>query len=282
MAIQIGLVAAVIALLAYQKLTAYIVPFVGVWLFLNPVSLSLSLQFSPMFILTLVELIIILWQGGRYEKDRDRWIYHFFIVGCLTSFFDLLTYPLVTLGIPVAYLIVRYCDCLKDCVISFLKATAAWGCGYVLMWSGKWAVGSLISQTNILEQATDSLKFRTGYEFNDVTFTYLDVLLSNLDIRKGFLILVLLSVFTLLCVGLYKKHKFEARHAVFLLVALMPMGWYLAIPNHSYIHRFFTYRELSITVFALLLNCCFCCAGYSSYPKDEPTGMEKGGREKES
>ncbi len=44
--------------------------------------------------------------------------------------------------------------------------------------------------------------------------------------------------------------------------ALMPFGWYLALGNHSYLHSWFTFRELSIffyggfTISYLYLHFC--------------------------
>ena len=35
-------------------------------------------------------------------------------------------------------------------------------------------------------------------------------------------------------------------------VALLPVGWIFVMANHSYIHYWFTYKEFSISSFALL------------------------------
>ena len=37
----------------------------------------------------------------------------------------------------------------------------------------------------------------------------------------------------------------------YLLVMLYPFAWYFFTKNHSFIHNHFTYRELSISIFAL-------------------------------
>ena len=38
-----------------------------------------------------------------------------------------------------------------------------------------------------------------------------------------------------------------------LLLALLPLAWWFLAANHSLVHTFFTGKELSVTVFAVLL-----------------------------
>ena len=41
-------------------------------------------------------------------------------------------------------------------------------------------------------------------------------------------------------------------NSVFLLIACMPFVWYIIMSNHSYIHAYFTHRELAISCMAVL------------------------------
>ena len=41
--------------------------------------------------------------------------------------------------------------------------------------------------------------------------------------------------------------------APILLIGLMPFIWYMILKNHSQIHCWFTYRNLSITVYVILV-----------------------------
>ena len=57
---------------------------------------------------------------------------------------------------------------------------------------------------------------------------------------------------------LYKNYKRLDFHGnaftdAVLFCGLLPFIWYGLIQNHSYIHDFFTYRALGITVFAVLI-----------------------------
>ena len=40
------------------------------------------------------------------------------------------------------------------------------------------------------------------------------------------------------------------RLGTYLLCALLPIAWYMALLNHSAEHAFFTYRALCVTIFA--------------------------------
>ncbi len=40
---------------------------------------------------------------------------------------------------------------------------------------------------------------------------------------------------------------------VYVLIAIIPFAWYGIIKIHSYVHARFTYKDLSITIFCILL-----------------------------
>ncbi len=251
MAVQIGLLVCVIAMFAYKHNCKEIVPLVCVYLFLNPVALSLSLQYHSVWVITLIQFVFFLNYDRKYEKDKRLWIYHFFIIGCLTCFFDFLTYPLVTMGITACYLVFRYCRGVRDSIISLVKIGVIWGIGYVLMWIGKWVIGGIVSGTDIFAEAMFTIKERASYEVAENTISYLDVLAKNIYVGYGSLLCVAAFVTISVIAALFCKIRFWNKIIVFLICALLPFGWYMVAANHSYVHAFFSYRELAITVYAL-------------------------------
>jgi len=60
-----------------------------------------------------------------------------------------------------------------------------------------------------------------------------------------------------------KRDQFELlrKHLIFLPIAFLPFAWNIAVRNHSYIHYFFTYKELTIFAFAIM---CFFKISISS------------------
>lgn len=269
MAVQIILLITVITLLAYKHMIKEIVPFACMYLFLNPIALSLSLQFSMMFIIVLMQFIVFLLWESKYKYGRNLWIYHFFIIGCLTSYMDFLTYPFVTFGITGGYLIFRYCKTLKDSLVSFVKSGIAWSLGYILMWGGKWIGGSILSGTNIVRDALLTIQGRTSYTGADGAITYFDVLAKNIYVKFDYLFYA--TVFLIICViiALFYKIKFPKKYIIFLIFAVLPCIWYLITANHSYVHAYFTYRELAVSVYALCSLAVMCLSEVRAQVKNK-------------
>ena len=70
-----------------------------------------------------------------------------------------------------------------------------------------------------------------------------------------FWFIVMFLIIMIVAFILMKKIKINRKKVVdnlwILLVSLISVIWYLVIANHSYWHMFFTYRTLSIFVFAI-------------------------------
>lgn len=218
-------------------------------MFLNPATVSLSIQFNTMFMITFIQIFIILAFEQTY-KDVNKWIYHFFIVGCLTSYFDFLTYPIVGYGIPLIFLLSLYPSDNKDEFKKFIKTGIAWCSGYIGMWFGKWILGTVLTDENIIKQAFEQINLRTRGNFEE--YSYLDVLKLNCNLRKD--ILIVSVIFALCCIVylIIKKIPANLKSILsFVAISVIPFAWYFLAANHSYIHYWFTYRNLSIVVMAV-------------------------------
>ncbi len=229
------------------------IPFLSTIFFLNPAVCALSLQYTPVFILTLAQVIVILLFEEKYKTCMKLWLYHFFVIGCLTVYFDLFTYPLVTFGIPIAFMVSQYTKNFKDGLKMLIGTGLLWGTGYGLMWASKWILASLITGNNTLTSAVNAMKFRTSNEYKDVAFNALDVIGKNFDMSKFSLIIIILLLAVCIIVGLIKnkKIKVSVRIIPMLCIAILPFIWYAVLSNHSWIHAWMTYRELAIFVYAI-------------------------------
>jgi len=252
---QVLVASAVISALAYQKKITYIPAFVLTWLFLNPMSTGASLQYNTVYMLTMLTLLVLILMEKRLRGNRDTMILMFFAVGCLTSFFDLLTYPAVVVGIPLAYIAAESRDGIKKSVCTMLQLGIVWGAGYALMWAAKWILASLILHQNAFQSVILAFSVRisrTG--LMEKPISYGDVVRKNYEANPQYIQLacVLTAAGAAICL-LRKKKSTLAESIPLLLVAVIPFAWYFMTANHSIIHYFFTFRELAITVFALLL-----------------------------
>ena len=208
-----------------------------------------SLQFFPVLALTLISSIIIV-----KRNESDNFGLFFFIIGSLVCYFDLLTTPLLTLGIPLAvWLSLRQEDNfdLKDNLLKTIHFTLLWGLGFVLTFGMKWALATLILGQNIFADAYEVSLYRMEAE----DFTRWDALTKNFGMLN--LWIIGLSAVVLLFFSLINQLKISYKKVVlFLLIGLMPYVWYLLVANHSYVHWWFTYRLQAISVVCLFFVLC--------------------------
>lgn len=225
------------------------------------VIIPLSMQFMSVFVLMLLGC---LWVLRRYERMSVRELLSFFLVlGMATNFFDLLTAPLLTLGMPL--IICLYLEIAHRAGNRFLSSvkllffpSLAWGIGYGGCWVAKWAVGSLVLQRNVFAEAASQIFFRvSGSE--DYPVDRGEAISENfdrmfLDPGKRLLLLlgVLLGIWLLLALIFWMPAKRLACGAMILAVAAFPYAWFLVMANHSQIHYWFTYRIQAMTLFGVV------------------------------
>lgn len=259
--VQVCMAILVVFCLYKKKMKHAIVPFLVSYLFLRPDALGLSLQYSSIYyIVTMAILSIVLCR----EKIERKCLYPivFLIIGMCTSYFDFLTYPLVTLGLPLTVVMMyQNREKVSENVKKIVGYSGMWGIGYIGMWSGKWLVGSILLKKNLFVDAINQIKFRTSTHAAKVEFSYMDVIGNN--VWAGFLgieVIALIVIVVLLGAVIFKNRKDLKKVLLssipFMVIMIMPFCWYILAANHSYIHTGFTYRELVIAVFA------FLCMGF--------------------
>lgn len=240
-----------------KNMVGYIIPYVLTLLLLMPLATAFSLQFSAVFYLTTIGSIVLLLNNENWVSS-NRFLFFFLMLGILTSYFDFLTYPLVTFGVPMTfYLCLSKETSLIRNIGDIIKYLWAWGFGYVGMWAGKWLVGSLLTGQNLIADAITQMSVRTSMSNADIsTFSYYDVIYNNIESFSknptiyavfGFLIVLMIIV-------LIRRRfiPFLKYFIIFGIIAMLPFIWYVGASNHSYIHHFFTHKELVITAFAAM------------------------------
>ena len=127
------------------------------------VFISESLQYFSVFSILFISLLILF--HVPYFRNIRNTALLFFVIGMVTNFFDLLTAPLLTLGIPLIVIIAQNYSAKDNASLPeqfryIFKHSISWGVGYALCWISKWAIGSLILKTNIFEDAFRTAQFR--------------------------------------------------------------------------------------------------------------------------
>ncbi len=250
-------------LLFFQKLgAAYCVAFISFYFILNPITIAMQFHFSTMYYLSTAFSLVTL-TNDRVLSERRYLL--FCLAGIMTAFFDLLSTPLLSLGIPLIIILVRQ-DRQKE-LLTYSKAlwlvaesSFFWGFGYFFMWVSKWILGSCLTHSDIISNALKSAKYRTSPAWGTRLFTRFEAIKSNCNVLFREPIIYIWLLFLIISVIYMLAHRCFVRTDKYplvlslLIITTFPFLWYCVLPNHSYIHPFFTFRNLSITVFAF--SCC--------------------------
>ena len=231
----------------------YIAPFLIALMFFPLMTVSKSIQFSTVFIPTLVGIAILLKEAETTKRTYGRL---FFVEGITVAYLDLLTYPLVNVGFLLCFALIvddNY-KCLEK-IKSTLRYTALWFIGYAGMWSSKWLVSSLLLKRNVVTDAMDAASVRMSSNSGESSWNYLDVVRTNIKFCPKIIIPVCI-VFLLYIIVKKFRNGIELQNIksniAFIVIAIMPFIWYFALKNHSQIHAFFTHRELAVAYLAIL------------------------------
>lgn len=250
----------------YKKLGLFhFLAFLGVITVINPLITGCSLQYSSIFYITMIASLIIL---HRAEKIRSKHqdILLFFMIGIAAAYFDLLTYPIASLGVPLLILLASiHTDStnshkLSSWLMPMLTDTIAWGLGYAAMWASKWALATAFTDLDVLSDAMNQAVFRLDGQITELRMTNmaavaisinLELLLKTLVLPALglFLIVIILSI----CIHRYMWKPNITRIVTELLIAFYPIIWDGILKNHSLIHRWMTFRGMAVLTFAIFL-----------------------------
>ncbi len=254
MFVQLGLFALLLVMLSKKNIKLTIPVFI-MWIFLNPVTTMLSLQFNTILTITFAAMLAILWLDKKeIIKSLYTWGLFFLIIGVLTSYFDLLTYPLVTLGVPLTlWFVLNFSERIRTDLQNLLQLSVLWSIGYGGMWAMKWIMGSIITGENVIGDAAQQVAYRTSSVVSDTVVT-VSRLIHELQYsaRQYTWILVMLLLALYFVYRVIRTRKLNInRIIIFVIISVFPMAWYLAMKNHTFGHHWFTYRELAISIYAL-------------------------------
>ena len=242
-------------LLFYQKLgILYAGAFTFNLMALNPISLAMTFQYSIIFYIMILSVIIILWKN-QFLLENNLYSYFFLCIGIATAFFDFLTYPIVGIGIPLlTYFILNKNNTPPLSPVKILiYYVLCWLIGYAGMWFGKWIIAWGLTGYNVLGDALTEAQLRisstmgdSGEVVNPLWAISLNFMFFSKDI-SGYIAVIILTY------GLLKNKKsiFKMKNLPFIIVAILPLIWYIILCNHSIASLPIAYRSLVVTEFAI-------------------------------
>nr|WP_318685605.1 hypothetical protein [uncultured Acetatifactor sp.] len=240
------------------------------FLFMKPVLVLVSLTMSVCFLITMAALLMMLL---RHDKIEEKQAYPevFLLIGIVTSYFDFLTYPAVTLGFPLcAYFLMKKEENIKKSLQKVIGYSVCWGIGYAGMWAMKWIIADLTLHTGTIKDAVWSIIGRTEAiggrpRMNGGWY----VIGLNLQEYAGMLYPVgagLLTLGAALLVLRAALRRGQGKQVLlglipFAVIFCIPFAWIIVIQHHSALHARFTFRIISVAVTAV------CCMGLDAWQR---------------
>ena len=217
-------------------------------LFANFFVTQFSIQFFPVMAIALIGGI---WMCRNGTESRNKVSMCLFIAGIFTAYFDLLTAPLLTLGLPlIVYLILQGEE--KKSAYELYKSIfilcVFWFIGYAGAWVIKWILAAIFADSTAINIAIQAIKSRTTTD----EYTRWDAVVQNLNLIPFVWLNIVLSLLLLLTFFNFNKKGIPLAIA-FLMVGLSPYMWYFVLSSHSHPHWWFTYRAQIISMSCAML-----------------------------
>lgn len=270
--IQFFLLIVVILKISDKIGKAYAFAFALAMLVIDPIATAMSFDFANVYYVILIMSAVMLYHNDELKKN-DGYCIFFEMGGICTAYFDFLTYPFASLGIPtILYLLMNNDMKLSEKISGMIKTGLSWVFGYGGVWAGKWILASLITGKDVIDDALKTVAFRiNGSGPSGLKFTWYEkfhVYFSYLSGFKAFWIAMIIMCILLVLIVLYmcmsvRKGKTTAAEIIPLCLAfLYTFVWYAVVQNHTIIHfKSVANKLLCVSVFAAA---CIAvkCSGY--------------------
>jgi hypothetical protein len=218
-------------------------------LFANFFVTQFSIQFFPVMAIALIGGT---WMCKNGLKPQKKLTLFLFITGMFTAYFDLLTTPILTLGLPlIVYLLLQQKE--KQTMYDILKSIVIlgifWFIGYASAWAIKWVLAAILVDSTFIAGTFQIMNYRTSAD----NFTRWDALARNFKLMPIIGLSLVLTLLLLLTFFSFNR-KGISWAITFLLVGMLPYLWFGVFSNHSYLHLLFTYRAQIIS-----MSCAMLC-----------------------
>ena len=232
------------------------------WLVINPVSVIMSFQFSTTFYVMLTASILVMKQH-EWLRQKGRYGLFFLFIGIVTNFIDFLTYPMVGMAIPMilAVMLQEKENSQLQSLAFCIRNSIVWVFGYGGMWLGKWITATILTGQNYIVDALNEAKVQSdGQEIiADTVVSPIGSIYKNLRVivKWPFLLaLAVIAAYVLYCLvrkRMVMVKRIKAYEFTLCLLAVYPLVWFSVLQSHSISCYWFTYRNLSVSVLAVLI-----------------------------
>lgn len=249
----------------------YLIAYMAAIICMSPWVIPFSMQNSSIYYIMNIG-VIWLCLDSRITMESFRMPVVLLVMGIMTAFFDFLTYPVASLGVPLTICaIMMKNEKLTDELYVLFKCCVSWAMGYGLMWAGKWAAGSVILHRNVIDNAINQINYRSGNMYENVIMGYMinekifffekienPFKTACVDYVLAIMGAIIAVSFILMIIYRNEHLKRKKNLLIFGFIALLPIAWYCVVANHTIVHWFFVFRGLVVFFFAMFAYCMTC------------------------
>lgn len=232
----------------------------------RPQIVVMSIQYSCCFLIAFCAMLAVPWIADHREYQGM----FFFVIGIATMYFDFYTTPALTFGLPMVYLYLLQTSTEREprgSILQMLKWIALWALGYLGMWFAKMLLTTLLTDVDGLANGLNSMMARLGIHKTDgqeATYKLVEavraVWFALYGDKDGEVLLLLLGscgAIAFLTAVFRRKMPLSAlgKCPEMLFLAAVPIVWMLAAPHVTYIHYWFQYRSIALTLWAVGIYC---------------------------
>ncbi len=212
---------------------------------------SASLCLSICFYIFLAAMILMLWKH-EWLMQGSRYLFFFLGLGIATAFFDTLTWPAVTFGVPmILYALLTCCGEIRKRVKTVFSLGVSWVFGYLGFWMTKWPISALITGQSTMDTVKFNIVWHTAGldgNANGRTISLLDALKKLIypyHTTVMYLVLgVCLILFAVALVRFLRRTPLRKDRAPYVCCLLtlafacvIPFVWYAVFQSHSIVHN---------------------------------------------
>ena len=205
-------------------------------------TVPLCMNMVPTFYIAVVSsLVILLWPSAT---AGGKAVVLFFVIGALTSFFDLLTTPMVALAVPLAVYMLYHKPGKSWQMLMALAL--AWLAGYASLWASKWLLAALVTGYDAFQDAFGAITMRTvGVDESEYMRWCMD--------KTMVLCAAVCCAIVAVTLVFGRSWQCLRDNAWLLLLAVAPLVWTFVLLQHTWHHLFFTWRTFVVLLMGVAL-----------------------------
>ncbi len=263
MMLQAGLVL-LLCFLMYRAGTwarGMILPLLISYGMLAPTVMWLNLEYSLGLYISLLAVltVLILYRRGSL-REKEYLVLLFSGIG--TAYWDVLTYPMAALGLPLAAaFFLAPEEKIKNALTRMIRLIFFWGMGYGLMWVSKWIIGTALTGHNVFAEGIETFLLRTGNEADGEVVSVGRTIWNNtLYFFRTPVSLLFLA--DLMWAGVWPAVRtfreggslaaWGNKMVPYLLIAAIPFVWCVVTKNHASIHFWLVSKAFIVSTMALM------------------------------